>query len=127
MFAPRKAGHAWWNELQTTDEPASTAFYKGLFGWSMENTMPMGDKGEYRFIDLGEGQIGAINPWMPDWMPVSWLPYFGVADIEAARDAARSAGGTIRHDVHEVPGGDCIFTATDPAGAPVGFVGPKGA
>ena len=127
VFAPRKAGHAWWNELQTTDEPASTAFYKGLFGWSMENTMPMGDKGEYRFIDLGEGQIGAINPWMPDWMPVSWLPYFGVADIEAARDAARSAGGTIRHDVHEVPGGDFIFTATDPAGAPVGFVGPKGA
>ena len=27
----------------------------------------------------------------------------------------------------EVPSGDFIFTATDPAGAPVGFVGPKGA
>ena len=127
VFAPRKAGHCWWNELQTTNEPASTAFYKALFGWSTDNSMPMGDKGDYRFIE-GDGQgIGAINPWMPDWMPVSWLPYFGVTDIEAACDAAWSAGGTIRHDVREVPGGDFIFTVTDPAGAPVGFVGPKGA
>lgn len=37
------------------------------------------------------------------------------------------SGGTVTHDIHEVPGGDFIFTATDPAGAPVAFVGPKGA
>ena len=127
VFEPRAPGHCWWNELETTDEPAATAFYKALFGWSMENTMPMGEHGNYRFIDHGDGQMGAINPWMADYMTVGWLPYFGVADIEAARDAAKAAGGTINHDVHEVPGGDFIFVATDPAGAPVGFVGPKGA
>ena len=127
VFAPRKAGHAWWNELQTTDEPASTAFYKALFGWSADQAMPMGDKGDYRFIEQGGEPIGAINPWMADGTPVSWLPYFGVADIDAAKAAAQSSGGTITHDVHEVPGGDFIFTATDPAGAPVAFVGPKGA
>jgi predicted enzyme related to lactoylglutathione lyase len=127
VFEPRTPGHCWWNELETPDEPASTAFYKGLFGWSMENTMPMGEKGDYRFIDQDCGQIGAINPWMADYMTVGWLPYFGVADIEAARDAAKAAGGTVTHDVHEVPNGDFIFTATDPAGAAVGFVGPKGA
>jgi predicted enzyme related to lactoylglutathione lyase len=127
VFEPRTPGHCWWNELETTDEPGATAFYKGLFGWSMENAMPMGDKGDYRFIDQGDGQIGAINPWMADYMTVGWLPYFGVADIEAARDAAKASGGTITHDIHEVPNGDFIFTATDPAGAPVGIVGPKGA
>ena len=127
VFEPRSSGHCWWNELETPDEPAATAFYKGLFGWRTPNAMPMGDKGNYRFIDHGDGQIGAINPWMADYMTVGWLPYFGVADIEAARDAAKAAGGTINHDVHEVPGGDFIFVATDPAGAPVGFVGPKGA
>jgi hypothetical protein len=126
VFKPRAPGHCWWNELETTDEPGATAFYKGLFGWSMETTMPMGDKGNYRFIDQGGQQIGAINPWLADYMTVGWLPYFGVADIEAARDAAKESGGTITHDVHEVPGGDFIFTATDPADAPVGFVGPKG-
>ena len=127
VFEPRSPGHCWWNELETTDEPAATAFYKGLFGWSMENTMPMGDKGNYRFIDQGDGQIGAINPWMADYMTVGWLPYFGVADIDAAHAAAAANGGTIHYDVQEVPGGDFIFAANDPAGALVAFVGPKGA
>jgi predicted enzyme related to lactoylglutathione lyase len=125
-FDARKPGHCRWNELQTSDEPGSTSFYRALFGWNADNAMPMGDKGDYRFVEAGSEAIGAINPWMPDNMPVSWLPYFGVADIDAARAAAEAEGGTVTHDVHQVPGGEFIFTATDPAGAPVGFVGPKG-
>lgn len=127
VFEPRSPGHAWWNELQTPDERASTAFYTALFGWSADASMPMGDKGDYRFIEQGGVGLGAINPWMGEGMPVSWLPYFGVADIDAAKAAAEASGGTVTHDLHEVPGGDFIFTATDPAGAPVAFVGPKGA
>jgi uncharacterized protein len=127
VFKPKTPGHCVWNELETTDEPGATAFYKALFGWKADQTMPMGDKGDYRFVEVAGTQIGAINPWMADYMSVGWLPYFGVADIEAARDAAQASGGTVTHDIHEVPGGDFIFTATDPAGAPVGFAGPKGA
>lgn len=126
-FQSKTPGHAWWNELETTDEPGATAFYNALFGWNTDNTMPMGDAGDYRFIAVDGEQIGAINPWMGDYMTVGWVPYFGVANIEAARDAAKAAGGTIDHDVHEVPGGDFIFIAKDPSGAQVGFVGPKGA
>jgi len=40
-------------------------------------------------------------------------PHLGVADVEAARAAAER--------------GDFTFTASDPAGAAVGFVGPRGA
>ena len=127
VFQPNTSGHAWWNELQTTDEPGSTGFYTELFGWDAGNAMPMGDKGDYRFVEAGGKAIGAINPWMPDWMPVSWLPYFGAADIDAARSAAEAEGATIRHDIHQVPGGDFIFTCTDPAGAPLGVVGKRGA
>lgn len=127
VFEPRAIGHCWWNELETTDEPGASAFYKALFGWSMEQAMPMGDKGNYRFVEQDGRQIGAINPWMADYMTIGWLPYFGVADIDAAQAAAKANGGTITHEVHQVPGGDFIFTATDPAGVPVGFVGPKGA
>ncbi len=126
VFQAKSPGHAGWNELQTPDEPASTAFYTALLGWTAENSMPMGEHGEYRFIEAEGEQIGAINPWRPEWMGIAWLPYFNVVDIEAARDAVAANGGTVRHDVHEVPGGDFIFTATDPAGAPVAFVGPKG-
>ena len=127
VFQPKSPGHCVWNELETTDEPAATAFYTALFGWNAERTMPMGDKGDYRFVEVDGEQIGAINPWMADYMTVGWLPYFGVADIEAAKAAAESSGGTVTHDIHEVPSGDFIFTATDPAGAPLGFAGPKGA
>jgi predicted enzyme related to lactoylglutathione lyase len=126
VFDAKKPGHIRWNELETTDGPAATEFYRSLFDWGTENSMPMGEHGDYRFIDFDGLQIGAINPWRPEWMPVSWLPYLGVADITKARDAARAAGGTIRQDIQEVPGGEFIVMASDPAGAPVAFVGPKG-
>lgn len=127
VFQSMTPGHCWWNELETTDEPGATAFYTALFGWGAEQTMPMGEHGDYRFVEAGGEQIGAINPWLADYMTVGWLPYFGVAEIDDARAAAEANGGTITHDVHQVPGGGYIFTATDPTGAPVGFVGPKGA
>jgi predicted enzyme related to lactoylglutathione lyase len=126
-FKAMTPGHAWWNELETSDEPAATAFYTALFGWSADNIMPMGEHGDYRFVEVAGEQIGAINPWLADYMTVGWLPYFGVADIQAAKAAAEANGGTVTHDIHEVPGGSFIFTATDPAGAHVAFVGAKGA
>jgi predicted enzyme related to lactoylglutathione lyase len=127
VFKSRAPGHCWWNELETTDEPGATAFYTALFGWNTDQTMPMGDKGDYRFVAHNGEQIGAINPWMADYMKLGWLPYFGVADIDAAKAAVEAHGGTVDQDVHQVPGGDFIFVAKDPAGAPVGFVGSKGA
>jgi predicted enzyme related to lactoylglutathione lyase len=126
VFQANAPGHCWWNELRTSDEPSATAFYTALFGWSADKAMPMGERGDYRFVECDGEPLGAISPMKPDWMRVSWLPYFGVADVHAARAAAEAQGATIRQDIHEVPGGDEIFTATDPAGAPVGFVGKKG-
>ena len=41
-------------------------------------------------------QIGAINPWMADYMTVGWMPYFGVADIDAASDGPRTSMTTRR-------------------------------
>ena len=125
VFQPNTPGHCWWNELETSDEPAATAFYTGLFGWKADQTMPMGDRGDYRFIEQ-DGPLGAINPYMAEYMRVGWVPYFGVAEVKAAFEAANSNGGTIHQEVHEVPGGDQIFVASDPAGALVGFVGKKG-
>jgi predicted enzyme related to lactoylglutathione lyase len=127
VFQSKSPGHCWWNELETTDEPGATAFYEALFGWNTDQIMPMGDKGDYRFVAIDGEQIGAINPWMADYMTVGWLPYFGVADIDAAKVAAEANGGAIAHDVHQVPTGDFIFIARDPAGATVGLVGPRGA
>ena len=47
--------------------------------------------------------------------------------LDIMREATEANRGTVTHEIHEVPSGDFIFTATDPAGAPLGFAGPKGA
>ena len=124
VFDPVKAGHCRWNELSTTDGPGALTFYTQLFGWTAGMAMPMGPAGDYQFIEAGGTAIGAINP-VQDGQSF-WLPIFGVANIDAARAGIEASGGTITHDLQEVPGGEFAINANDPAGAAVAFVGPKG-
>ena len=121
-----KAQHCRWIELATTDAPAAHEFYRAVLGWRFDNVMPMGPAGDYLFIQHGDEQLGAISPIMRDGWPPNWLCYFGVEEIDAAFAAASASGGTVLQQPHEVPGGLHVFTATDPAGALVAFVGPKG-
>ncbi|MBO9499492.1 MAG: VOC family protein [Novosphingobium sp.] len=126
VFDVKKAGHCRWMQLDTTDAPAANEFYKALFGWSTENTMPMGPAGDYRFIEAGGVPIGAFNPMIREGQHPAWQLYLGVDDIERAKGAVLAHGGEVTHDIHQVPGGDWIFMAKDPAGAAVAFVGSKG-
>lgn len=132
VWDAQKAGHCRWNELATTDAPAAKDFYTRLLGWKSENAMPMGAAGDYLFVECEGNTIGAINPmlgstaWGQGGQPPMWLLYLGVEDIAGSLDAAKANGGTVLHGPHEVPGGDHVFIARDPAGAAIAFVGPKG-
>jgi uncharacterized protein len=121
-----KPQHCRWIELATRDAAGAREFYRSLLGWEFRDVMPMGDVGDYLFIRQGEDQLGAINPMIREGQPPLWLLYFGVVEIEAALEAAKAHGGTIQWGPHQVPGGEHIFVTTDPAGAMVAFVGPKG-
>lgn len=123
VFTPGVAGRSAWNELGTSDGPGADAFYKALLGWSSDNSMPMGEHGEYRFVELGGTQIGAISPMLAPGTSAGWLPYFRAENITAAKEAAEANGGTILAGIHEVPGGDSIFIVRDPSGAQLGIVG----
>ncbi|MGZ5790930.1 MAG: VOC family protein, partial [Croceibacterium sp.] len=85
-----------------------------------------GAVGDYLFIDAEGRRIGAINPMIREGQQPMWVLYLGVDEIGRALEAAKANGGTVLHGPHEVPGGDHIFVASDPAGAMVAFVGPKG-
>ncbi|MFC3079090.1 VOC family protein [Phenylobacterium terrae] len=124
-FKPNTVGHCQWNELNTTDPAAALAFYTRAFGWLKGDVMPMGEMGDYQFINIGEQMIGAMMGQPPGSPPPNWLFYFGVDDIDRAAKAVTDRGGQIHHGPAEVPGGDHIIVATDPQGAMVGFVGPK--
>jgi predicted enzyme related to lactoylglutathione lyase len=116
-----------WNELASRDLGRAQQFYGKHFGFRFEQTMPMGEMGDYCFITHGDiPMIGAIMQRPAQARATGWLFYFGVDSVSAARKAIESGGGKVHHGPHEVPGGQWILISTDPQGAWFGVVGPKG-
>ncbi len=122
---PPAPGTCAWNELAVRDPGAALAFHGGLFGWRQEGELPIGEHGAYRFIYNGARMIGAVMPVGDTGTPVGWTFYFVVPDIDAAATQVRENGGTLLHEPQEIPGGDYSLSASDPAGALFGMVGPR--
>ncbi|MEO5972002.1 MAG: VOC family protein [Sphingomicrobium sp.] len=121
-FDPAKNGHAAWNELQTSDLEAAKRFYPDVFGWALGDVMPMGEMGDYQFIEHGGRMIGAMMT-APPGTPAGWGFAFNNADIDGANDRICSAGGTVLRGPIEVPGDQRVVMAKDPEGVPFMLVG----
>ncbi len=117
-------GHCGWNELVTSDHKAALSFYGQLFDWENNETMPMGDMGDYAFIDHHGTRIGAAMTAGSGW-PTRWSYYFNVPSIDAAKERIERAGGTVTNGPHEVPGGMHIIMGNDPQGIAFALVGGK--
>lgn len=126
VFSPSKPQHVRWNELATPDQAGAMAFYAKHFGFEFNNAMPMGEMGDYQFIDHHGQTLGAIMRQQPG-QPAQWLSVIGVPSAVAANAAIEAHGGTVLMGLHEVPGGDWLVVARDPQGAVFGVVGPRGA
>ena len=125
VFSPTEAQRVRWNELSTTDQDGAIDFYKRQFGWNQEGAMPMGEMGDYRFIQANGVNIGAIMR-KPPQRPVSvWSYYIGVDDIDRAIQAITEGGGQVLNGPNEIPGGEFALNAIDPQGAAFGIVGPR--
>jgi predicted enzyme related to lactoylglutathione lyase len=124
-FSRTAVGHCGWNELATTDPKAALTFYTRQFGFIDGGTMPMGEAGDYQFLNDADGMIGGIMSTAPGNRPAIWAYYFRVADIDAAKKKVEAGGGTIVHGPQEVPGGDHIVTGQDPQGAMFALVGAR--
>ena len=122
VFAPMATERVSWNELATRDQDAALSFYVAQFGWTASDTMPMGDMGHYQFITHHGVPLGAIMTAAAD-KPSRWRFYFRVADVDAAKSAVESGGGTVLHGPQQVPGGERILICLDPQGAEFGIVG----
>ena len=84
--------------------------------------MPMGEMGEYRFLERDGIRIGAVCGLMGSQQP-RWRYYFRVPSIGQSKAAAEANGGTITNGPHQVPTGDWIVIGTDPQGAEFALVG----
>ncbi|MCB1391385.1 MAG: VOC family protein [Rhodobacteraceae bacterium] len=124
-FDPGKPGHGAWHELMTSDPEAALAFYGKHFGWEASTAMPMGEMGTYQLFKGAKGDMGGMMGLMQPGMPPAWLPYTGVASVDAAKAAIEKAGGKIANGPMEVPGGAWIVQCVDPLGAMFAVTGPK--
>ena len=115
-----------WNELASPDLSRVKPFYAKHFNFEFNDVMPMGPMGDYCFVDHDGVRLGAIMQKPANSAIASWLFYFGVPSVMAAKRAVESGGGKVVHAPHQVPGGDWILVALDPQGAPFGVVGPQG-
>ncbi|MFM5930451.1 MAG: VOC family protein [Novosphingobium sp.] len=118
-------GRCSWNELMAGNADKAIAFYTGLFGWGLPDSMDMGEYGTYQFIDHDGVPIGAIMPMMPQVPATAWSHYFRVASIEAAKAAVEAGGGHVFNGPMQVPGDDWIIQGMDPQGAMFSLVGGK--
>jgi predicted enzyme related to lactoylglutathione lyase len=128
VFSPDAQQRVGWNELSTSDAVAALDFYTSQFGWEKGDAMPMGDKGDYRFINHHGQMLGAIFPSAAGARtdePPHWRYYFRVPSISAAKQTVAAQGGKVIHGPMEVPGGDNIIIGIDPQGAEFALVGGK--
>lgn len=91
-----------WNDLLSPDIEASAAFYRELFGWTIE-AIPEA-QGQYWSIANDGKPNGGLMPMPPGGRP-AWNLYFGVEDVEAAVARASELGAGTLMGPMPVPGG----------------------
>lgn len=121
-FSPTLPQRCAWNELTTTDQDAALPFYSSLCGWTSTSAMPMGEMGDYSFVDCGDVQIGAMMNRQSAEQPTGWCFYFHIPDVDAVVATITAHGGQVVMGPMDVPGGQRALVAIDPQGAAVGFV-----
>jgi uncharacterized protein len=103
-----------WNDLMTPDVEGSAAFYRDLFGWTIEETP--GSDGQYWSITNNGRSNGGIMP-APSGGPTVWNLYFAVEDCDAAVARARELGAGDVLGPMDVPNGTRFAVLHDPQNA----------
>ncbi len=126
-FSQMQSGHCSWNELVTSDQKAALEFYSAMFGWEKSAAMPMGDAGDYTFIQHGDTAIGAMMDAPDCNRRPFWNFAFNVDDIDDAKSAVEEGGGIVRHGPMKLPDdySGWLIQVTDPQGAKIMFTGAR--
>ena len=105
-----------WEDARLADPDAGRAFYAAVFGYHYAPVEGAPDG--YTTFDIGGDPLGGMGGLMgaPEGTPSHWLPYFGVADTDAALAAATERGGRSLMDPQDTPWGRLAILA-DPGGA----------
>ncbi len=107
-----------WIDTSQPDPEAAVAFYSGLFGWDLEDTMPPGSAGRYFIARLRDGDVAAIGS-QPEAEPsrATWNTYVWVESADETASKVLDAGGRVVADPFDVMKAGRMAVFTDPAGA----------
>ncbi len=107
-----------WNELGTRKSDANGTFYTNLFGWGLS---PMTGSGSmpYTMFMNGETPIGGMYGLTEEMkeVPAHWMPYFGVANVDAALTKAMALGARTLMPGTDIPNMGRFAVFHDPQGA----------
>ena len=106
-----------WNECNTRDAAASTAFYGAAFGVTFAAAEGMAGYQEIRVNDRPVGGLQQMtDPPFPAEVPSHWLTYFSVDDTDSTVAAAVRANATVLMPPTDTPVGR-MASLSDPWGA----------
>ena len=109
-----------WNELMTRDAEASAKFYAALFGWTREDK-DMGGSTYALFKTEGRPVGGmVVLPPEAESMPVMWMGYVTVENLEASIAKAVELGAELHKGTTTIPMGSFAILS-DPQGAVFGL------
>jgi predicted enzyme related to lactoylglutathione lyase len=107
-----------WIDSNQPDPEAAAEFYRGLFGWEVEDVMPPGAEGRYfmaRIRGLDVAAVGSIPPGAPP--NAVWNTYIWVDDVDETAAKVRDAGGTALREPFDVLDSGRMAVFADPEGA----------
>lgn len=116
-------GRVGWHELFAADWEKAWDFYSKIFGWQ-KALADTGPAGTYQLFSIGELPIGGMFT-KPAAVPVYWLYYFNVADIDDAGQRVKANRGHILEGPVEIPGNRWVIRCTDPQGATFALIGKR--
>lgn len=108
------AGDFLWVQLWARDHEIPVAFYDDVAGWNVGEVLQH-DKTEEGFFEIGGKEVASVIelPW--EQVHPNWLPYIGVADVDAAIKSAKALGGRL------LVQGKYAAIIQDPEGAAIGI------
>jgi predicted enzyme related to lactoylglutathione lyase len=107
-----------WVDTNQTDPAKAAEFYKGIFGWQLEDSVPEGADGSYVIGRIRGGDVAAISS-MPEGAPpvVAWNTYIWVDDADATAKKVVEAGGSVLAEPFDIGDAGRMAVLADPEGA----------
>ena len=119
-YASHQPGAFSWPELATTDQKAAVEFYRGVFGWGL-NDQPMGPTETYSMFQLRGKEVGAAYTMRPEErqhnIPPHWNSYVSVKNVDETTNRAKDLGAKVLAPPFDVMEAGRMSVLQDPTGA----------